>query len=99
MSHNCAACSTAMKADISSCRTWMNSMLPARCNAPITPLMPSPDNQICAELPKRVAVRPRNHRLSSHASGSAGIDAFGSIRPCRLSSAQKSEGILALSEL
>jgi len=36
------ACATAMKAAISSCRTWMNSMLSARCSAPITPLMPSP---------------------------------------------------------
>jgi hypothetical protein len=27
---------------ISSCRTWMKSIVPARWRAPITPLMPSP---------------------------------------------------------
>jgi hypothetical protein len=35
-------CATAMKAAISSCRTWMKSMLFARCIAPSTPLIPSP---------------------------------------------------------
>jgi aryl-alcohol dehydrogenase-like predicted oxidoreductase len=55
--------------------------------------------EIYAPNSLRLFAPPRNQRLSPHSSGSAGIDAFGSIRPCRLSSAQKSGGILAVSEL
>src|SRR5579884_2048786 len=47
------ACAQAMKADISSCRTWTNSKRsPARARAPTSPLMPSPGKPKTRRMPQ-----------------------------------------------